>query len=192
MKRICIPVVIASLALLSGSELAFSQNSPSANPNDPPELIARRSDFLRGISRAQIPIYVSYLRTLEPLKQQFAREGKTDAARAVDDEISSIKSQLDAAQKASDISTAAPVQFHIDSAFWGDPPSKQLRDVTSFVKTGFDSGSPTMTLGKDTLGGGDPAPYKNKLIVIKYTINGKPMEKTFKSDYVLNFKRDLH
>jgi hypothetical protein len=158
--------------------------------DDPPELVSRRADYLSAVNRAQIPLLTNYLRALEPIKQQFTREAKADAALAVDREIASVKEQLAAAQAGTEITAASLVQFQIDSVFWGDG-SKRMRDVTAQVKTIYESGTPTVVLGGATLGGGDPVPYATKVVVIKYTINGKKKEKTFKDTYTLNFKQDL-
>ena len=181
------PKIITALSLLVLATHALAQVTPKT---EPPELIARRAEHLRAISRAQIPPLTAYLRTLEPLKQQLARDGKSDAALAVDAEIQSIRQQLQAAQSATDITTAAPVQFQLDSAVFGDPATKRVRDVTAAIRAAMDSGQPTMFLDNGQLGG-DPAPGTKKVVVITYTINGKKKDKTFKADTALDFKKDL-
>jgi hypothetical protein len=132
----------------------------------------------------------NYLRALEPLKQQLTREGKAEAAQAVETEIASIKLELAAAQKATDLTTAAPVQFQLDSVMFGDPPTKRLKDATARVKAVMDSGAATMFLDNGQLGG-DPAPGARKMVIVTYTINGRKRERTFKADTELNFQKDL-
>ena len=181
--------ILTGITLLMLAAYAPAQNA--AKPIDPPELISRRAEHLRAISRAEVPPLATYLRTLEPLKQQFAREGKADAVLAVDAEIQSIKQQLQAAQNASDITAAAPVQFQLDSVIYGDPPTKRVKDATAAVRALMDAGQPTMFLDGRQLGGGDPAPGTRKVVVVTFTINGKKKEKTFNENTPLDFKKDL-
>lgn len=159
---------------------------------EPPELIARRADHLRAISRVQIPALTSYIRTLEPLKQQFSREGKADAAVAVDAEIKSIQDQLNAAQAAINITTAAPVQLQIESATYGHQPSKRVADVTAAIRSAVDSGAASIVIANKDLGlqGADPAPGAHKTSVVIYRVNGKRKEKILDENATLNL-RDL-
>lgn len=41
---------------------------------EPLELVQRREELLRNLQRASIPVYEAYLKSLEPLKAQYARE----------------------------------------------------------------------------------------------------------------------
>ena len=76
----------------------ISANVCFAQAVDPPELTARRDDYNRTVQRAMVPLLTNYLRSLDPLKQQFTRAGKLDAAVAVDAEIRKITEQLKTAQ----------------------------------------------------------------------------------------------
>ena len=184
-------LLLRSLALLALTTPVLAQNAPK--PVDPPELVARRAEHLRAISRVQIQPLATYLRTLEPLKQQYVREGKSEAAQAVEAEIQSIKQQLQAAQNVSDITATAgaPVQFQLDSVVFGDPPTKRVKDATVAVRAAMDAGQPTLFLDGRQLGVGDPAPGTHKVVIVTYTINGKKKDKTFKADTELDFKKDL-
>jgi hypothetical protein len=176
------------LALVLAAAPLFAQKA--APPPEPPELIASRAEHLRAMSRAQVQPLAAYLRTLEPLKQQFLRAGKSDAAVAVDTEIASIKEQLKAAQAASDITTAAPVQFQLENVMFGDPATKRMKDVTSRVRAALDAGQPTLVLGNRELGG-DPAGGVHKTVIVTYTINGMRKTKTLMAGSTLEFKKDL-
>jgi hypothetical protein len=90
--RICFVVAIAFVFSTFSS---FAQDKP---PADPPELAARRDDLNRAVQRATVPLLTNYLRSLDPLKQQFTREGKLDAALAVDNEMRAATEQLKNAQ----------------------------------------------------------------------------------------------
>jgi len=157
---------------------------------EPPELIARRADHLRAISRAQIPALTTYIRTLEPLKQQFTREGKADAALAVDAEIKSIQEQLNAAQVATNITTAPPTQLQIESATYGHQQSKRVADVTAAIRSAVDSGAASIVIANKDLGlqGSDPSPGAHKTAVVVYRINGKRKEKILDENATLNLK----
>jgi hypothetical protein len=184
MKTIAFLIIVAFCAVTH----LTAQNPPQ--PTDPPELVARRAEYLRAAGRAQVQPLTAYLRTLEPLKQQFAREGKSDAALAVDVEIKSIKDQLQAAQSVTDVTTAAPVQFQLNSVMFGDPATQRMRDVTNNVRAAMDSDQPSLVLGNKELGG-DPAGGVRKTVIVTYTVNGKRKQKTFQAGAVLDFKKDL-
>lgn len=181
-----LPLLII-LALVAASQ-ATAQNAPSTT--EPRELTVRRAEHLRAMSRAQVQPLAAYLRSLEPLKQQFAREGKSDAALAVDAEIKSVKEQLQGAQAASDITSAAPVQVQLENVMFGDPATKRMRDVTSHVRAALDSGQPSIVLGNRELGG-DPAGGVRKSVIVTYSVNGKRKQKTLLADTILDFKKDL-
>jgi hypothetical protein len=185
--RICILLFAGVLALGSG---AAAQTDGRAT--EPPELIALRGELARTIARVQIAPLTNQLRALESLKQQFAREGKLDSALAVGTEAKSVQQQLDAAQAAADLTTAAPTQFKLESAFYGDPKTKRLRDVTAAVRSAIDSGTGTLTVDTADLGRPDPAPGTEKFLIVTFTINGQRREKTFKERTVVNFKQQLH
>lgn len=176
------------LALFIAATTAFAQKP--ASPAEPPELIASRAEHMRAMSRASVQPLSTYLRTLEPLKQQFLRNGKTDAALLVDDEIKSIKDQLRAAEAASNITTAAPVQFQLDNVMYGDPKSKRMKDVTDHVRAAMDAGQATLLLDNRELGG-DPAGGVKKTVIVSYTVNGKHKQKTYIGGATLDFKKDL-
>jgi hypothetical protein len=168
-----------------------AQNPP--RPVDPPELIARRAEQLRAISRAQIQPLEIYLRALEPLRQQFAREGKPESAAAVDAEIKSTKEQLAAAQAASNPTTSAPAQLQIESATYGHAATNRMADVTAAIRSAVESDTPSIVIASKDLGlsGSDPAPGAHKTATIIYRINGRKKEKKFEENTVLKIKEDL-
>jgi len=123
----------------------FTSSAPAQNPPrpvDPPELIARRAEQLRAISRAQIQPLETYLRALESLRQQFAREGKAESAAAVDAEIRNTRDQLAAAEAASNPTTSAPAQLQIESATYGHAPTNRMADVTAAIRSAVESDVP--------------------------------------------------
>jgi hypothetical protein len=184
-------IALLGVSLLSLASTLQAQNP--ARPVDPPELIARRADQIRAINRAQIPPLETYLRALEPLKQQFAREGRSDAAAAVDTEIKSTKDQLAAAVAASNLTTAAPAQLQIESATYGHAPTNRMADVTAAIRSAVESNLPTIVIASKDLGlsGADPAPGAHKTATIIYRINGRKKEKKFEENTVLKIKEDL-
>lgn len=157
---------------------------------DPSELVAQRAEYLRAAARASVAPLTAYLRALEPLRQQYAREGRTDAAVAVQNEMKSIQMQLDAAQANSNLSTGAPVQLHIESVSYGHQQTKRVADATMAVRSAFEAGSPSIVIATKDLGlqGADPAPGSHKTAVVVYTINGRRKEKIVDENTALNFK----
>jgi len=170
--------------------LAILLGVPSAVAADPPELLARRAEYLKASSRAQIQPLTDYLRNLEPLRQQLAREGRADAALTITKEMNSIQDQLAAAQAAADATTSAPVQLQIESATYGHQPTKRVADVTIAVRSAVESGNHSMTIANKDLGlqGADPAPGAHKTALIVYTINGRRKQKIVDENTVLDFK----
>jgi hypothetical protein len=160
-------------------------------PADPPELLARRADYYRTVSRLQVQSLTTYLRALDPLKQQFRRDGKLEAVVAVDNEIKAVAEKLKAAQSGSNLSTAPPAQIQIESVTYGDPKTKRTRDGTAAAQAALDSGAATIVLSGKELRTGDPAPGTRKVAVITYTVNGKRKEKTFPENTILDFKKEL-
>jgi len=174
----------------------FTSSAPAQNPPrpvDPPELIARRAEQLRAISRAQIQPLETYLRALESLRQQFAREGKAESAAAVDAEIRNTRDQLAAAEAASNPTTSAPAQLQIESATYGHAPTNRMADVTAAIRSAVESDVPTIVIASKDLGlsGADPAPSAHKTATIVYRINGRKKEKKFEENTVLKIKEDL-
>jgi hypothetical protein len=157
---------------------------------DPSELIAQRAEYMRAAARASVGPLTAYLRVLEPLRQQYAREGRTDAAVAVQNEMKSIQMQLDAAQANSNLSTSAPVQLYIESVSYGHQQTKRVADATTAVRSALEAGSPSIVIATKDLGlqGADPAPGAHKTAVIVYTINGRKKEKIVDENTPLNFK----
>ena len=158
---------------------------------DPAELKARRAEHLRDMKRAQIAPLTNYLRVLDPLRQQFMREGKTDAALSVDVEIRNTKKELEAATAESNITTPVAAPFHIDSARIGNAEVNQWVDVTGYLQKAADSGDATVGISRNNMGIGDPAPYHAKFLEVVYTLNGKQKKKSFKAEGTLDFKKDL-
>jgi hypothetical protein len=160
-------------------------------PADPPELVARRADYYRTISRLQVTPLTTYLRALDPIKQQFRRDGKLDAVVAVDNEIKEVTEKLKAAQSGTNLSTTPPAQIAIESVTYGDPKTKRTKDATEIVRMAFGAGTATFTLNGRELRTGDPAPGTRKVAIIAYTVNGKRKEKTFPENTILDFKKEL-
>jgi hypothetical protein len=174
--------------------LAMSMTLVAQQTVEPPELVARRGEHLRAMKRVEIAPLTAYIQSLGFLKQQFAREGKPEAAAAVDAEIKSATDELNEAIAATNITTAAPAQFQIEQALFGDFQTNRTIDVTAYFQNAFKGGAPSVSIrGSDMAGATDPSPGVVKSVKIIYTFNGKRKEKTFKTGNtaVLDFKRDL-
>ena len=181
-------------ALSVDNEIKRLKHEPttvSNAPADPPELLARRADYYRTVSRLQVQPLTAHLRALDPLKQQFRRDGKLEAVVAVDKEIKAVTNKLKAAQAGTSLTTAPPAQVQIESVIFGDPKTNRTKDGTSAVRAAFDSGAATFPLSGREMSTGDPAPGTKKVAVVTYTVNGKRKEKTFPENTVLDFKREL-
>lgn len=184
--------LIPLFALLVSVMSASAQQS--IQQVDPQELVALRAEHLRNMKRAEIAPLTSYLQSLAYLKQQFVRESKPAAAAAVQAEIKLATDDLGAANAATNLTTAAPVQLQIDQALYGDLQRNRTVDVTAYIQNAFKSGSPSVSLhGTDMAGSTDPAPGVKKSVKIIYTFNGRRKEKTVIEgvDATLDFKRDL-
>lgn len=169
------------------------RESPNATTTaaDPPELIERRAEQARTVSRVEIQPLTEYLRALESLRQQFTRGGKLDAVLSLDAELKKAKDKLTAAQAAASLTTAAPAQIQIVSVIYGEQKAKRTADATAEVRKAFESGAGTFTINGRNLKTGDPAPGKVKSAIFTYTINGKQRQKTFIEGLVVDFKKDL-
>jgi len=183
---------IAVIALIALAGIAVAQQP--IKPVDPPQLVARRAEHIRAMKRAEIAPLTSYIQSLNALRQQFAREANSQAVAAVDAEIKIAKDELAAANAATNITTAAPVQLEINQALYGDFQRNRTADVTAYIQNAFASGTPTVSIrGTDMVGAADPSPGAAKSLKVIYTFNGKRKEKTFKdgADAMLDFKGDL-
>jgi hypothetical protein len=112
------PILAIGIVFVS-SIACFAQQKSEA---DPPELAARRDDHDRNVQRAMVPLLTNYLRSLEPLKQQYTRAGKLEAAVAVDGEIRKVTEQLKTAQAIASGAKRGPkgyVQFFTEQNFKG-------------------------------------------------------------------------
>ena len=172
------------LVFVATITLAAAQSTKVA---DPPELVALREQHLRTIHKAVAPHLASYARSLEFQKSQFTRQGKLEAALAVDKELKEIAQQIENARAAA--ASVVPIQLTIISAKYGNGNDRMV-DITNHVKTALSTGKSSIDL-TSTLAGGDPAPYQRKLTYITYAINGKKKEKTFSEGHRLNFNQDL-
>jgi hypothetical protein len=180
------------LLLLPGMVLTLIAPSPAADKPaaDPPELIAKRDEYLRTLQRVQAPVLAGYVRTLESLKIQFTREGKLDAALATDAELKLMDRQLTAANNVN--KGATPVMLTITSVKFGDPKSNRLVDVSKVVLKAFNAGDASIELsGGKLYPGKDPAPFVHKVVVVEYMSMGERKEKTFQDGTVIKFKTDL-
>ena len=158
---------------------------------DPPELLERRAEQLRVVSRVEVQPLTAYLRALESLKQQFTRGGKLEAVLSLDGELKKTRDKLTAAQAAASLTTAAPAQVQIVSVIYGELKAKRTADATEEVRKVMESGAGTFTINGRNLKTGDPAPGKVKSAIFTYTINGKQRQKTFIEGVILDFKKDL-
>jgi len=157
---------------------------------DPPELTAKREEYLRNLQRVQAPVVAAYVRTLEALKTQFTREGKLDDALTADAELKVMNKQLTAANNVN--KGGAAMQLAITSVKFGDPKSNRMVDVSKVVQKAFSAGEASMMMSGGVLyGGKDPAPFVHKVVVIEYLFMGKRKEKTIKDGTKVNFKTDL-
>jgi hypothetical protein len=184
MNRLALTVIACTASIFA----AFAQN---ASPIDPPELVTMREEHLRSMQRVAIPILTAYARQLESQKSIYTRQGKLDAALAVDNELKEVSKQLQAANNAA-ARTGATMQLTILSASYGSPTKKRFTDTTKNLRKVFESGTPTIKLNTDEGAAGvDPAPFTPKETTITYTINGQRKQKTFPEGYKLTFKDDL-
>lgn len=180
--------LITIIAYGATALLAIAQDKPLV---DPPELAAMRQEHLRAMQRVSIPALSAYARQLDAQKAAFSRQGKLEAAIAVDNELKEITKQLQAANGAV-AQTGASLQLTIVQAMYGHAPSKRFLNITTNLRKAMDSGAASIKLNDDEAGGKkDPAPYAPKDTTITYTINGERKQKTFPEGYNLNFKEDL-
>lgn len=70
--------------------IADSATSPVSTVGEPPELIARRTEYQAELKRAITPALTVYRRNLQALKDQFTRESKFEAALTVDNELQKV------------------------------------------------------------------------------------------------------
>ena len=180
---------LALFAYSASALLAFAQNTPPINP---PELATIREEHLRSMQRVAIPVLSAYARQLESQKSVFTRQGKLNAALAVDNELKEVTQQLQAANAAS-ARTGATMQLTILSASYGSPAKKRVADITKNIRKALEAGTPTIKLTTaDGAAGVDPAPFTLKETTITYTINGQRKQKTFPEGHKLNFKEELN
>ncbi|HEY2342203.1 MAG TPA: hypothetical protein VGH90_04190 [Chthoniobacteraceae bacterium] len=172
-------------------QLKHEPTKPTTLPADPPELLERRAEHFHMVNRLQLQPLNAYLRELEPLKQQFLRNGALESAVAVDREIRVVTDRLKTAQNGSSVSAVPPPQILLESVIYGDPKTKRIKDVTDLVRTAFQADPATVTLGNKELQTGDPAPLTKKIAVFTYTVNGKRKEKTFPEGTVVDLKKEL-
>ena len=180
------PTILLLLTCSAFSLTTLGQEAP------PPELLAQREAHLKELQRIRVPVLTNYLRTLESLKQQFAREARTSAAALVDAEIAKTRSELETATELTNKTSDASIQLTIISASFGQPNSKNEIDVTDTIRGAFNTGKKTIRLVKEVIADGkDPAPYKNKVIAIHYTTKGEKKRNEFPSNSTLNFEEHL-
>ena len=185
MNRHILPIIICGAL----SVFAVAQTKAQI---DPPELAAMREEHLRALQRVAIPVLGAYLRQLESQKSVFTRQGKLDAALAVDNEFKEVSKQLQAANDAS-ARTGSTLKLTILSASYGAPAKKRVADITKNIRKALESGASIIKLNtEEGAAGVDPAPFTPKETTITYTINGQRKQKTFKEGHNLNFKDDLN
>jgi hypothetical protein len=171
---------------------AVSAFAQSTNAVDPPDLVHRREELLRNLQRASVPIYEAYLKSLEPLKTQYAREGNLGAITALQNEIKRVEDELDKAARAAARGDAVMLGFTILSASFGAHEKHRTIDTTEILREALREGKKTLRLDtKDGAGGKDPAPFVPKETVVTYSFEGERKQKTFKEGYNLNFETDL-
>lgn len=75
--------------------VADSATSSALATGEPPELVARRTEYQAELKRVITPALTVYRRNLQALKDQFTRESKFGAALAVDNELQKISQELE-------------------------------------------------------------------------------------------------
>jgi len=170
------PRILVVLLLISATTASLAQKPQS----EPPELIEAREEYLQAVQRASVPFLASYLKKLEFLKERYTKEGKLDAAIAIDTELKDIEQ------------TKASEQLTIISARHGILGTRQVTDVTDALRAALKSGQPTikLTTFQGALGQ-DPAPGVEKKTKVTYYRNGLKKERTFTGEVTINFFEDL-
>jgi hypothetical protein len=169
----CVPILLGVILFAIATD---AQEKPAAEPS---ELVLRRTEHERGVQRVVSPLVTDYLRKLEGLKAQYTREGKIEAALAVEKEIRRMKRE--SGNKVTNV-----------SAVYGVLETKQTADITDFLKAVQKEGRASVVLS--SFQGSlpkDPAPNVRKQTKIVYLIDGQRYEKIFKESYELKFDDDL-
>jgi len=181
-------VICFLLSLLSLANAVSQTNKPV----DPMELVQRREELLRNLQRASIPIYEAYLKSLEPLRAQYTRDGKVDAVNALQVEIKRAQDELDKATRAAARSNTVTLAFTILSASYGSHEKHRTVDTAEMLRRALREGKATLKLDNSLCEGGkDPAPFVPKTTIVTYSVDGQRKQKTFKEGYELNFDTDL-
>jgi hypothetical protein len=176
------------LSLLSLASVIGQTNKPV----EPAELVQKREELMRNLQRASIPIYEAYLKSLEPLRAQFTRDGKVDAVNALQVEIKRAQDELDKATRAAARGNTVSLAFTILSATYGSHEKHRTVETTEMLRRALREGKATLKLDNSLCEGGkDPAPFVPKATTVTYTIDGQRKQKTFKEGYELNFDTDL-
>jgi hypothetical protein len=129
-------------------------------PIEPAELAQRREELLRNLQRASIPIYEAYLKSLEPLRAQYTRDGKVDAVNALQAEIKRAQDELDKATRATARGNTVALGFTILSATYGSHEKRRTADTTEMLRRALREGKATLKLDNSLCEGGkDPAPF---------------------------------
>jgi hypothetical protein len=181
------PLVIC----LVGVVFAVGMRAAEAVVSDPPELQTRRLEHLRAMQKASVPLLTNYQKSLQGLKEQFTRQGKLEAALAVDKELKTVTSELESATATAQgnvHSLQAPLT--IVSATYEGPEPGQKFDATKRLQKVFDEGKGSTTI-KEVVGAADPAPFKKKTMTIEYSINGQVKKKVYGQGGMINFREDL-
>jgi hypothetical protein len=177
-------LVILSASLVLNHAVHSAETLP-----DPPDLIAKRTEYLRELQRVSAPVLSNYLHQLEAMKEQYTRRGDLHAAESVDSEIRKINLQLTAAAATSQGSRASvPLPVEITLARWQGADPNQSADVTAHLKEVMESGAKSVTVNtQEAAGGVDPARGKPKTLYLEYRVNGKVKQKTLKEGGTLSF-----
>jgi hypothetical protein len=101
-------IITATILLALTLVRSFAQNAPLI---DPPELAAKREEHIRDLQRVSIPVLQQYLRTLDGLREQFSREGRQDALKAVAAESEKVRQEVDTSTKAADRSNTTSLHW---------------------------------------------------------------------------------
>jgi hypothetical protein len=179
------------VAFVIGSLLTLHAAGAEEALSDPPELQARRVEYLRAVQKASIPLLASYQKSLQAMKEQFTRQGNLEAALSVDRELKSVTADLEAANSTAQGNLhSVPLPIIVISAIYLGPEPQQKVDGTKRIQQALSDGKPAITV-REAVGGADPAPYKRKMLTVEYSINGKVKKKMYGEGDTINFRQDL-
>jgi hypothetical protein len=155
---------------------------------DPPELNALRARHVAALWEVDAPVVSDYVKSLALLQDRFTKEGKPQAAVAVDNELNKVLADLHGASHPHHV----PVVNILSATYREVADHSHSVDTTAVVKKAFESGAPHLRLTtKEGAEGKDPAYNQKKETLITYTSDGEKKDAVFPESATLNFRRDL-